>query len=267
MRGGRFLLGGAFAAGLVATASLFGLGGAPETRAQQAPASTGLSHVRVVRLSFVEGKAAIRVPGSDEWTEATVNTPIQEGFSVSTDQKSFAEVQFENGSTVRIGAISIVDFPELALTPQGGHINHMELEQGYATFDVSPARHDEYVVGVAGVNVTAEGKSEFRADASDEHMRVEVFSGSVRAADASHSETVGQNHSLVRDDGGPAASFQVSDKVEQDDWDKWVRERGQQSTLAMKDTAITAPSGSMYGWDDLDVYVGAGDPRELCSRS
>ena len=253
MRFGRFLSGGAFTAGLVAGVLALAFWGVLETRAQQTAGSGGLSHVRVVRLSFIEGKAAIRVPGSDQWTEATVNTPIQEGFSVSTDEKSFAEVQFENGSTVRLGAVSIIDFTQLALTPQGGHINHMALEQGYATFDVSPARHDEYVLGVAGVNVTAEGKSEFRADAGDERMRLEVFSGSVRAADASHTETLGQNHALVRDNDA-AASFQISDKIEQDDWDKWVRGRSQQSTLAMKDAAITPPSGPMYGWDDLDVY-------------
>ena len=62
-----------------------------------------------------------------------VNTPIQEGFSLATDKKSFAEVQFENGSTVRLGELSGIDFTQLALSPQGGHINHLTLDQGYAT--------------------------------------------------------------------------------------------------------------------------------------
>ena len=40
-----------------------------------------------------------------------VNIPIQEGFSAATAKKSFAELQFENGSTVRLGELTGVDFP------------------------------------------------------------------------------------------------------------------------------------------------------------
>jgi hypothetical protein len=66
-------------------------------------AQGGLSHVRVVRLSYVSGTVAIKRPGSAEWAKAIVNTPIQEGFTVSTSTDSFAEVEFENGSTARLG--------------------------------------------------------------------------------------------------------------------------------------------------------------------
>ena len=64
---------------------------------KDAPPTAGLSHVRVVRLSFVEGTVTVRRPGSEEWASASVNTPIEEGFSIATGKKSFAEVQFENG--------------------------------------------------------------------------------------------------------------------------------------------------------------------------
>lgn len=253
MRHERFVFPAAF--GSLLLAGLFFISAVSSTgAAQQPPPSGGLSHVRVVRLSFVEGRAAVRTPGSDQWGEATVNTPIQEGFSLSTDEKSFAEVQFENGSTVRLGQLSVIDFTQLALTAKGDHLNHMALEQGYATFDVLPEHHDEYAVSVAGVSLTVQGKTEFRADSNGERMRVEVFSGSVRAADSSQTETLAQNRTLVRD-SNPAASFQITDKVEQDDWDKWAKARGQQSTLAAKDEAITPPApGPLYGWDDLDVY-------------
>src|SRR5882672_4392110 len=102
-----------------------------DSQQQPPPSSVVLSHVRVVRLSFVDGTVTVRSPGSTEWAPATINVPIQEGFSLATDQKSFAEVQFENGSTMRIGELSSIDFTELALTPQGGHINHLTLDEGY----------------------------------------------------------------------------------------------------------------------------------------
>jgi hypothetical protein len=82
--------------------------------AQEAPPP--LSQARVVRLSFVEGTATVRRPGSTAWAEAAVNTPIEQGFSVATAKASFAEIQFENGSTVRLGQLLRADFSERVLS-------------------------------------------------------------------------------------------------------------------------------------------------------
>jgi hypothetical protein len=53
-------------------------------------AQQSLSHVRVVRLSYVSGTVAIKRPGSIEWAKAIVNTPIEEGFTLATSTGSFA---------------------------------------------------------------------------------------------------------------------------------------------------------------------------------
>jgi len=238
-------------------ALLLGLSFAPSARSnaeptREPPSTAALSHVRVVRLSFVEGTVGVRRPGSDEWARATMNTPIEEGFSISTGQKSFAEVQFENGSAVRLGELSTLDFTELALTPQGGHINHLSLDQGYASFRVLPDHHDEYLLNVSGVNVTPQGKAEFRTDLSQDRLRVEVFGGQVEAADSSQTEKLGKSHALVADlnSGTP---FKVTDKIDVDSWDKWADARDQQTALANDESAFnnTRP---LYGWSDLDAY-------------
>jgi hypothetical protein len=219
---------------------------------QQPPSTVVLSHVRVVRLSFVDGTVTVRSPGSTEWAPATINVPIQEGFSVATDKKSFAEVQFENGSTVRLGELSAIDFTQLALTPQGGHINHLTLDGGYATLHVIPQRNDDYLLSASGVSLAPHGKTEFRTDLNQDHLRVEVFSGHVQATDSNQSETLAKNNSLVRE-SDPGTPFQVNNKVQKDDWDKWTDARERQSTLAYQDQAVGL-GGSLYGWDDLDVY-------------
>jgi hypothetical protein len=225
---------------------------ATTTGVHQPAATAAVSHVRVVRLSFLQGTAAIRRPGSDQWTEAMVNTPIQEGFVLSTDKGSFLEIEFENGSTVRMGEKSELDFTQLALAANGGHLSHMILEDGYATFTVIPKRNDEYVVTVGGVDVTPSGKTEFRTDLDQNHMRLEVLGGRVQAADSSEKETVSKNHVLVRD-SGDVASFQVSDKIKKDDWDKWTDARAEQTSLAYDEEAVNLGS-PIFGWDDLDVY-------------
>src|SRR2546427_12487289 len=93
------------------------------------------SHARVVRLSFVEGTVTLQRPDVSEWSTAPVNPPIQEGFKISTAAGSFAEVEFENGSTARLGEQSLLEFTQLALSPAGDKVNRLALDQGYATFN------------------------------------------------------------------------------------------------------------------------------------
>ena len=83
-----------------------------------------------------------------------------------------------------------IDFTQLALTPQGGHINHLTLDGGYATLHVIPQRNDEYLLSASGVSLAPHGKTEFRTDLNQDHLRVEVFSGHVQATDSNQSETL-----------------------------------------------------------------------------
>ena len=101
-------------------------------------AEVAKSHARVVRLSYVNGTVMVKRPGSAEEEKAMLNTPIQEGFELSTSGGSYAEVEFENGSTARMGEQSKLLFHQLALDADGNKLNGMTFEQGYATFHFVP---------------------------------------------------------------------------------------------------------------------------------
>ncbi len=230
---------------LIFAAGMFGL---PAAHAAQ----QGLSHVRVVRLSYVQGTVAVKRPGATEWAKALVNTPIQEGFELSTSANSYAEVQFENGSTARLGELSKLQFSQLALAADGGKLNHLTLSDGYATFHFMPERGDDYSVIVAGTTLTPRGKSEFRSDLEADHLRVEVFNGSVDIAAPTRSIKLGKDKVLDLNVQTNEA-MNTHSGIEKDDWDKWVEARDAQSTLAYRDQAYGL-NRPMYGWDDLDAY-------------
>src|SRR5579875_1145616 len=65
----------------------------------------GYSHVRVVRLSFVDGTVLVKRPDPKKWAKASVNPPISQVFSLSTWGNSLAEVKFKNGPTARLGEL------------------------------------------------------------------------------------------------------------------------------------------------------------------
>ncbi len=215
-------------------------------------AEQGLSHVRVVRLSYVQGTVAVKRPGATEWAKALVNTPIQEGFELSTSANSYAEVQFENGSTARLGELSKLQFSQLALAADGGKLNHLALSDGYATFRFMPERGDDYSVVVAGTTLTPRGKSEFRTDLEANNLRVEVFNGSVDVATPTKSVRLGKDK-ILDVNVQTNEAMNTHSGIEKDDWDKWVEARDSQSTLAYRDQAY-GPKRPFYGWDDLDAY-------------
>ena len=219
--------------------AVFAFSSTVDTR--QTPSPAQVSHVRVVRLSFTEGTVTVRTSGAAEWTSAMLNSPIQEGYAVATGKGSFAEVQFENGSTARVGELSQIDFTQLSLTPEGGHTNRLTLERGYATFNVVPERHDDYLVSISGVSLAPRGKADFRTDLAPDRLRVEVFGGRVEARDSDHTEMLAKNHAMVRD-LSPGASFRTTGAIQKDEWDKWTQARQQQSTLAVNEASVASPS-------------------------
>ncbi|MGH9433229.1 MAG: DUF6600 domain-containing protein [Terriglobia bacterium] len=216
------------------------------------PPMQKLSHVRVVRLSFIQGTVTVRRPGATEWAKGLVNSPIEQGFSIATAPKSFAEVEFENGSTVRLGELSRLDFTELALTPNGDKINHLAFDQGYATYHFLPEHNDDYQVKTADATLTPHGKAEFRTDFEHGKLRVEVFSGQVDVTNPRGAERLNKDKVLAYNTGSNQ-SFDVTRGIQKDEWDKWAMARDQQTTLAYNDQAMN-PGSSMYGWSDLGTY-------------
>ena len=216
-------------------------------------AQKGVSHVRVVRLSYVSGTVGVKRPASTEWAKALVNTPIQEGFELSTAASSYAEVEFENGSTARLGELSKMSFDQLAIDETGNKLNRLAFEQGYATFHFLPEHHDLYSVKIAEATVTPNGKSEFRTDLDHNKGRLEVFAGSVELATSAKTAKLGKDRVLEFDAASTEMAANQKTGIVKDSWDKWTNARDTQSQLALADQAVPA-RGPAYGWSDLDAY-------------
>ncbi len=214
------------------------------------------SHARIVRLSFVEGAVTLQRADVTDWAEASVNTPIQEGFKLSTAENGFAEVEFENTSTVRLGQHSLLDFTQLALLPAGGKINRISLRQGYATFHAMPERDDVYEVVAGDATLRPYGKTTFRVDLDEAATRIEVFAGSLEVSDPAVSTTLTKNKVLeVQPSAEP--KFEITDGITKDAWDEWVeqRERSATTLASRQGSAPYSPAGGpFYGGYDLDQY-------------
>ena len=212
------------------------------------------SHARIVRLSFTEGTVSIQRPDVTGWTTAPVNTPIQEGFQLSTGKASFAEVEFENGSTARFGELSLLEFTELSLAPSGGKVNRLAFSQGYATFHVTLQPDDVYEVNVGQAKLTPNGKAEFRADRDGDTLRVEVFKGEVEFSGPQGSVALAKNR-VLETSLNTEEAYQVTHGITRDTWDEWVAERDDiQASNRVPSAYSSTAAGTNYGWADLATY-------------
>ncbi len=87
-------------------------------------AMPGDSHVRIVRLSDVKGTLALDRKTGLGFEQTMQNMPIVEGEKLKTDD-GYAEVEFEDNTTMRLAPDSQVDFSLLALRSSGAKASTM----------------------------------------------------------------------------------------------------------------------------------------------
>ena len=88
------------------------------------------SHVRIVRLSLVEGQVQMDRATGEGSERAILNTPIVEGTHLVTGTDGLAEVEFENESALRLTGDSEVKFSQLLMNDAGAKVNQIQVVKG-----------------------------------------------------------------------------------------------------------------------------------------
>jgi hypothetical protein len=137
------------------------------------------SNVRIVRLSYVDGDAQINLGNQDQgFTHAVLNMPITAGMWMYTPDGGRAEVQFENGSTVRMANDAELQFERLSLATSGGKINTIRVDHGIVYLNFSKVDKDDRItVNVAGQDLKITKASRLRIEAGEKTTNVAMFHG------------------------------------------------------------------------------------------
>jgi len=144
------------------------------------------SQARIVRLSYLEGDVQLDRGDGNGYARAFLNMPLIEGASLWAKDDGRAEVEFEDGSTLRLAPGAIVRFGELRLREDGSKATSVELRDGIAYFDIRQHDDDAFRVNVGAREITLKKSSEFRvihALQEDSDLRVAVFKGEFRFLD------------------------------------------------------------------------------------
>jgi hypothetical protein len=234
---------------LVISTVILGVCVAPARAA--AASGDSVSYARIVRLSYVSGDVQIvRADQSDKWQAAYANMPIQQGFTLGTNDGR-AEVEFESGSALWLAEKSMLQFTELALS-DGGRISKVTLLEGTATFEADLRPGDSFVVATSKFEVTPKTKSRFRVDAFSDGGSVSMLAGGASISSASGAKDIAKGEMFALGRGDEIET--VRSNPARDSWDKWVSDRANYLSAGTGQTLQYTNSPFGYGMADLSAY-------------
>lgn len=182
-----------------------------------------LSQVRLLRVSLVEGDVTYQRPDLDRWIDLSINTPLIEGDKVWAGDSGRTEVEFEDGTFLRLNSNSIVEFSHLGPRSDSGQIE-MQLIRGIGSFEIQQSGM-VFVIDTPLFSMRIKDAASFRVDLEEDGSgRLSVFDGSIEVAgDKAHLYV--RKGEIIRFLSDDPDRYLLSADYQQDDWDRWNEER------------------------------------------
>lgn len=209
------------------------------------------SHVRIVRLSSVEGQVRIDRGTGQGLEKAILNMPIVEGTRIVTGDDGLAEIEYENQSALRLTEDTEVKFSQLLMNDAGTKINQMTVVKGLVYLDTASKGNDIYRVTVGDKTMLVARDTLMRLTATPEQIQIAVLKGDVQL-EQSQPLIVHKKETLAVDLKS-GADDTIAKGVEPVRFDKWNSEREDYGKTYADNQGYGGPSRA-YGLQDLNYY-------------
>src|ERR1700692_3130700 len=133
------------------------------------------SQVRIVRLSDVHGTVQIDKNSGLGFENAFANLPVVQGTELRTRDTGRAEIEFEDGSTLRVTPNTTVEFGTLGLADSGKRISAVSLAEGRVYVNWLGKSGDEFTLNFSQEKVVLTQAAHFRVAASSNVAEVASF--------------------------------------------------------------------------------------------
>ncbi|HEY3972882.1 MAG TPA: FecR family protein [Candidatus Sulfotelmatobacter sp.] len=206
------------------------------------------SQARIVRLSDVQGSVQIDKNTGMGFESAFLNLPITQGAQVVTHDRGRAEIEFEDGSTLRLTPNTTVEFSTLGLSDAGQRISVVNLVEGMAY--VNWLGKDEITLNFSREKVTLAHAAHFRIDSSTVAVNLAVFKGDVGVEGPAGKVTV-ERKKTANFDPASDDKFTLANNIEEEPLDSWDKDATSYHDQYAKNN-VQSPYG--YGLSDMNYY-------------
>ncbi len=241
-------------AGLALVCLLFA-GLAITARASDAPPP------RAARLSYLQGNVTVVRMDNTGSDPAQLNMPLAEGLRVTTGEDGQAEIEFEDGSLVRLTPNSSLSLDRLSVDAGGNFQTQLALVRGLGYAELRAASKYTYRLSVDGVVVSPVENATIRVNLDEAPVDISVLSGTAHveragSRDAGGYRTDVQAGESLTGDSADAGRYVLTQQIAEESWDTWNEERDQAAAdeAANRTAARDSYAGDQgYGWSDLDA--------------
>jgi hypothetical protein len=218
--------------------------------------------IRIVRLSQANGKVEMDRNVGIGFEVAFNNLPITQGARLKTSEGS-AEVEFEDGTTLRLIPDTQVDFPELSRSAAGATLSSLNVLRGTVYLSLNKTKGNTFALTSGDGIIKPRPGSHLRLEVEDPESRLSIVSGTADFNNTAGSQEVGKMKSLIFN----TSSHQPADLItgiEDASFDTWDEQQTEYRKRYSRGNAL-AGSGAAYGLADLNYY-GSFSDVEGCGR-
>ena len=205
------------------------------------------SQARIVRLSDVQGSVLIGKNSGLGFERAFLNLPVTQGAQLQTRGNGRAEIEFEDGSTLRLAPDTKVEFSTLGLSDSGQRISVVNLIEGMAYVNWMN-KNDAFTLNFSSEKVELGHPAHFRVETSTTLSKLAVFKGDVEVAGPAGKVLIAKKR-MATFDATADDKYTVA-KLEEAPLDSWDKESVDYHQQYAKNNST--PYG--YGFSDLGYY-------------
>ena len=221
--------------------------------------------MRAARLTFMQGTVTVNEAQNTVSVPAQLNLPLLAGVQLATGNDGQAEVEFEDGSVVRLTPNSALSLDVLAVDSNGVFTTNLSLLNGLAYLELRATPQYRYTVNAGGDVLSPVENTTVRVNFDEPPAIFAVLDGTAQVErqsgpygerpSAGYQTQIRAGESLRADNADPNRYF-LTQQIDSDSWDQWNEDLDQAAAAQSADSTPVRNdyAGSQgYGWSDLDA--------------
>ena len=211
------------------------------------------SHARIVRLSYIEGDVELDRRDGRGFQKAFLNMPLIEDARVWTRGDARAEIEFEDGSTLRMVPDTIIEFRELGRRGNDDLVSLIDIQEGVLYGNVKHHGGDDFRITFGQEQLTLNKSSRFRLGVSSGETKLAVFRGELDLLRFNGERVQIRKNETLEFSADDRARTYLARGITEEAHDYWDRQREEERSTYAADQRYNNARYS-YGYYDLNRY-------------
>src|SRR5579863_7155182 len=220
--------------------------GGPQDGPQGGPQDQGGPEPGVARVSLLDGSVSTQRAGSSDWLAATPNAIVGRGDSLSTGERSRAEIELDYANVLRLDERTQANIADLTRDRI-----QLQVAGGQVAYTVFQGSQSDVEIDTPNMAIHPSGEGVYRIQVtSPTETALIVRSGQAEVSSPQGSTDVKQGE-MIQVRGSDNPEYQIVAAPGGDKWDEWNQQRDREIYNAQ---SWSHTNRHYTGTEDLDRY-------------